>query len=363
MKHAPKIIEFGGLAGDRSWWADRLGISRAALCGRLATMPLERALTQPNAGRGSEKRVHASKNRSGKLDHPGPNAPGERVRRICQNPACGREFWARRVDVERGWAKFGSTGCSAKAQRGKREVKCIVCGKKFMAFAHGKGTRKTCSKECLMSLSMPPIRRCPDCGKDFVEAGVKRCGPCRSNYGRPTRSGEALAGVRFVRLAEFAKIARRSYQAVNEAARSGVLSLCFDGALIDSEHPAAKKYIDIGKWGTKRRGFEIGGIEFGYEELSRATGVPVLTMRGRVCRGASTSELLQPTKESSRRTGSRAPRRGVWSLVPGGPAKSLPDWARSVGLPPNIVSTRVLQHGWPLRRALKTPCKAKGPPA
>jgi hypothetical protein len=41
---------------------------------------------------------------------------GKLVKRQCQNKSCKKMFAARQADVDRGWARFCSKSCKAKAQ-------------------------------------------------------------------------------------------------------------------------------------------------------------------------------------------------------------------------------------------------------
>lgn len=116
---------------------------------------------------GSPKRAHASRNRSGKIQKPGPDSPGgPRVERLCQQ--CGESFWPRVVDVKAGHGKHCSTTCSGKAFRRPQHGKCGRCG----ADTSGATAPKFCDvcRPIVTEERAAALRKtfvCAKCGKTF----------------------------------------------------------------------------------------------------------------------------------------------------------------------------------------------------
>lgn len=139
-------------------------------------------------------RVHPSRNRSGKLDHPGPEAGGKRIKVTCQARRCGREFWARECDVRRGWAQYGSTACSAREQRSLNEEPCAGCGKPLLAPMASK------TRYHLRCVPRQPRKErvCAQCGREYrpgADCKSRRCERCRA---LPIRKATVkIAGITF----------------------------------------------------------------------------------------------------------------------------------------------------------------------
>jgi 5-methylcytosine-specific restriction endonuclease McrA len=119
------------------------------------------------AGR-PKKRAHESRNRSGKIQKPGPDTPGgPRVERVCQQ--CGDSFWPRVVDVNAGHGKHCSTTCSANAFRRPKQGTCGRCGAPTTGTTAHKKFCDTCrlivTKERAAALRKTFV--CEKCGKAF----------------------------------------------------------------------------------------------------------------------------------------------------------------------------------------------------
>lgn len=72
-------------------------------------------------------RENPERNRSGKIQRPGPDSPGgPRILRNCDQ--CGDAFWPRVVDVNAGKGRHCSSSCSSKAFRRPKAGECQHCG-------------------------------------------------------------------------------------------------------------------------------------------------------------------------------------------------------------------------------------------
>jgi len=133
---------------------------------------------------GAARRAHP--NRSGKIQRPGPQSPGgPRVRRDCQR--CGREFWPRVVDVERGHGRHCSTTCQAKVLRKKKHLACDGCGEPLFTF-RARYCMRCSPLTCGSFVSVEPTV-CVRCDRPFFRRanrpGTKLCGRNRCKHRAP----------------------------------------------------------------------------------------------------------------------------------------------------------------------------------
>jgi hypothetical protein len=183
--------------------------------------------------KGDEVGVVRNRNRSGKIQRPGPDSPGgPRVKRYCE--VCQQEFWPRVVDVDRGWGRHCGSSCSGKAHRRAREFKCEECGGRFVSHHY----RAACDG-CLATKSAAAARRrkCASCGGSKDKSAMF-CLEC-TKRARETDP-------RFLSVNQFAKRFGVPRRTLDARINRGELGDAFDhhSRRIDTEHAAA----DTSKW-------------------------------------------------------------------------------------------------------------------
>jgi hypothetical protein len=169
-------------------------------------------------------RYETSRPGGGKVQRPGPDAPGgPRVEAACE--VCRKPFWPRVVDVQNGKGKHCSTNCSSKALR-KPAARCS-CGKPLF-----RGTGGYVPERCG---ACAKVKRASDAAKHTVE--LER--DARSSRWQLIQNGE----IRLVTLGEFRRISGRSdgsLRPVNAARRLGA---AWDGSRVDLDHENARNFV------------------------------------------------------------------------------------------------------------------------
>jgi hypothetical protein len=167
--------------------------------------------------------VPRDRNRSGKIQRPGPDAPGgPRTRRNCD--VCGEEFWPRVADVEAGKGRHCSSNCSSKALRRPKEVRCIECQSDFQSTT---AKAKFCCKVCREKRTKK-WGKCLGCGCRFPSAGGKKfhSRECAQAYAKAHRTAKAsIGGAEFTvdEIAETLGISRETVrQRLQESRQAGL---------------------------------------------------------------------------------------------------------------------------------------------
>ena len=109
------------------------------------------------------------------------------VKRKCL--VCGKEIWTKKSNVKRGWAKYCSKKCQAKAQIKGKWVECDYCGKKIYRtpkdFRRSKSKKFFCSVGCHCSWENEN-RRCGENAPNWV-AGQTVYRKLLKRYGKPEK--------------------------------------------------------------------------------------------------------------------------------------------------------------------------------
>lgn len=255
---------------------------------------------------GLAKRPHA--NRSGKIQRPGPDAPGgPRQKAICQQ--CGEEFWPRIVDVRNGHGKHCSTSCSAKAFGKPKQQRCRNCGGAFW------------------TKNRATVLRCPECRKPKERA------QCSSRQRLLDRAeGIRNGSIRLISIAELARLKNANLSTMRHHIDAGNLGGAWDGKMVNLEHPDAARFMQLqhrakapngrgkhmrkcehcgrefearitptkpsyGRFcgpdcsaAARQRRYEIAGEFFTRKELSEILGIPLKILVHRLDRGFSPIE-------------------------------------------------------------------------
>lgn len=274
---------------------------------------------------------------TGKIDYPGPEAPGERIERVCA--ICGRAFWPRQIDVAKGGGRHCSKNCSARAFA---RLKCTQCSKAFCLNDADvkRAGRRFYSQSCAMSWRPSPKRRCEWCQciltADHQKRFCSREHACEARRELIRKRLEAENLESALSVAAFARQTGRSYDSVKWAVRAGKLGAAWDGSRIDTEHPDAMAFAaaplppQAGRVQTAgQHPVQLGGEIFTLQELQHATGISCGALYQRIVRNK-----MRPVDALSMPLGRR------WSKY-NYEGKTLPEWATLLGTSDQALRNRV----------------------